>query len=168
MTTLKDVMKACNDFGTNFYTLSGIAKILELDRKIARHKLGKLERAGLIRRVKEQESMLPNLSKGRPVKEIFYRNKKGLPKKLTERFQQKDNAWDRMWKAARMLRHFTRNDLAIICNANIENVRYFTKAYTKAGYLRTSQGRGREKTWLLIKDPGPQRPYYHGGKVNGC
>ncbi len=160
MSSIKDVMKVCTSFGTNFYTVSAVAQTLNLERSITRHKLGKLERAGLISRVKESETPLPNFSKGRPVKEIYYRSLTGLKGKLKECVQQRGCAWDRMWQAARMLRQFTRNDLMVVCSANINNVRCFTKVYTRAGYLRTAEGKGREKTWTLIKDPGPRRPHY--------
>jgi predicted transcriptional regulator len=161
MISLKDVIETCSAYGNKFYSLSAIIKTLKLDRTDARRKLGRLERAGLITRAKEtKKSAFMNDSNGRPQKEIIYNNKRSLKKKLDDRLQLKNAAWDRMWQAARMLRQFTRNDLVIVCKANIENVRYFTKAYTKAGYLRAGRGKGLEKVWTLIQDPGPRRPHY--------
>ncbi len=161
MTPLQDVIKTCSSYGNKFYSLSAIIKTLKLDRTDARRKLVKLERTGLITRVRDTKKRdLTANSNGRPKKEIIYKNKKSLKKKLDERLQLKNVAWDRMWQAARMLRQFTRNDLVIICKAKIENVRYFTKAYTKAGYLRAGKGKGLEKVWTLIQDPGPKRPPY--------
>ncbi len=153
-------METCQSYGVQFYSLSMIVEKLSMDRQSARHKLGKLERSGLVTRFKESEKLLPEFSKGRPIKEIYYRNRKSLEKKIEERYQQKDTEWDKMWKAVRILRQFTHNDLVTLCNANLENVRYFTKVYTKAGYFRVPKGRGREKTWMIIKDTGPRRPHY--------
>jgi hypothetical protein len=160
MISLNDVANTCNSYGNKFYTLSAIINALGLDRKEARRKLGKLEHAGSIARVREWGTGGPVNLGGCPRKEVLYVNKKGLKQKLNERMQQKDVTWDRLWTAARMLRRFTRTDLVVVCNANIENVRYFTKAYMKAGYLRSEKGRGPEKIWAIMKDPGPCRPNY--------
>jgi predicted AAA+ superfamily ATPase len=48
---LKTIIKACLSFETRYYTLSQIVKITGLERKAVRHKLWKLESAGLIMRV---------------------------------------------------------------------------------------------------------------------
>jgi hypothetical protein len=155
---IKTVINACLNFGTQYYTLSQIVERTGFERSAVRHKLWKLESAGLLTRVKCWETPLPGFSKGRPTKEICYRNTKLLNKKASAPRNSKENGWDKMWKAIRALRRFTRNDLAIICGLSIWNVRYFTKVYRKLGYIRPSSEKGRGVVWMLIKDTGPRRP----------
>lgn len=161
---LREIMKVCLSFGTQYYTLSQIVGVIDFERKVARHKLWKLETAGLLTRVKCWETPLPGFSKGRPTKEICYRNTKLLSEKFKAPRNQKENGWDRLWKVIRALRRFTREDLAIISEQSIENVRYFTKTYRKLGYIRPLRERGRNIQWILIKDPGPRRPIGQGNK----
>jgi hypothetical protein len=97
----------------------------------------------------------PTFKKGRPGKEITYRNRKNLGK--IER-RTPENGWDKMWKAIRAMRRFTRYDLIAICGQSPENVAYFTKLYRKLGYIQPSKRAGRGVVWRLIKDPGPDRP----------
>jgi len=157
---LRAIIKACLSFGTQFYTLSQIVGLTGLKRAAVRHRLWKLESVGLLTRIKFWETPLPGFSKGRPTKEICYRNTKLLPKKAMAMALKngKENGWDRMWKAIRALRRFTREDLAIICEQSIDNVKCFTKTYRKLGYIKPLHERGRNVIWVLVKDPGPRRP----------
>ncbi|HDH00336.1 MAG TPA: hypothetical protein ENG80_00810 [Nitrospirae bacterium] len=155
---LRKIVQACLSFETRFYMLSQIMEITGMGRKEVRHRLWKLEAAGLITKINCREIPLPGFSKGRPTKEICYRNTKALEKKAVPPRRTKDNGWDTMWKTVRAMRRFTRNDLAIICNQRIDNVRYFTKRYRQFGYIRPLKERGRNVPWMLIKDPGPKRP----------
>lgn len=160
---LKAVMRACLSFGERFYSLSQVAEATGMERKEARHRLWKLETAGLITRFRSQETPA---DRGRPVKEIYYRSTSLLAKRFhegNERPVSKMNGWDRMWQALRALRRFTRSDLAQICGQSMANVTYFTKAYRQAGYLRClGKGGSRNVKWILVKDPGPKRPSYKG------
>jgi hypothetical protein len=157
---LKTIIKACLSFETRYYTLSQIVKITGLERKAVRHKLWKLESAGLIMRVSFRKRPLPNFSRGSPMKGICYRNTKlqSLREKTKPPRTKKENGWDKMWKAIRALRQFTRDDLAILCEQSIFNVRYFTKRLRQLGYIRPLRERGRNILWVLIKDAGPKRP----------
>jgi len=155
---LAEIRKACLSFGTNYYTLSQVTLHTLIARDLVLHRLGKLERAGLITRVKCWETPLPGFSKGRPTKESCYRNTKLLKQKVETDPPRKPNSWDKMWKTIRVLRRFTHSDLVIICQQDIENVRYFVKRYRQLGYIRQFGKRGKEKTWTLTKSVGPQRP----------
>jgi len=152
----KAVIQACLSFGTSIYTVSRIAEITGFDRAAARHKLWKLESAGLITRFASKE--IPPDGRGRPTKEITYRNTALLKTRNDAPVQRKTNGWDKMWQAIRVLRRFTRSDLATICGQSIANVQFFTKEYRKLGYLRPSKKAGRNVIWMLIKDPGTKRP----------
>ncbi len=160
---LKAVMQACLSFGERFFSLTQIAEATGMERQAVRHRLWKLETAGLISRFRSQE--IP-AGRGRPAKEIYYRATSLLAKRFhegNERPASKMNGWDRMWQAVRVLRRFTRNDLAQICGQKGENVRCFTTAYRQAGYLRCLGRPGtRGVMWILAKDPGPKRPPYKG------
>lgn len=174
MIPILTVMKACLSFGTEFYSVSMVMKKIEDKgekpiRTQIRHKLWKLEAEGLLTRIKSKKYPKPTWKKGRPVFEIYYRNTKALEKRASSQPSlrnkpacQTNNAWDKMWKAARMLRKFTRNDMVTICGVTLSNAQYFTKAYTTAGYLRKLLNTGREGVWMITKDPGPNRPYYKG------
>ncbi|MDD3847174.1 MAG: hypothetical protein PHC90_12565 [Syntrophorhabdaceae bacterium] len=160
---LRTVMRACLSFGERLYSLTQVAEATAMERKEARHRLWKLEAAGLITRFRSQE--IPAV-RGRPLKEIYYRSTSLLAKRFhegTERPVSKMNGWDRMWQALRALRRFTRSDLAQICGQAMGNVRCFTKAYRQAGYLRClGESGSRNVMWILVKDPGPKRPPYKG------
>lgn len=153
---LKTIVKTCLSFKTKYYTLAQVVKLTGLERKAVRHRLWKLESAGLIKRVSCRIIMLPNRSKG---KEICYRNiLQPLREKTRPPRPQKENGWDKMWKAIRALRQFTREDLSILCEQSIYNVQFFTKRYRKLGYIRPLREGGRNVKWVLIKDAGPKRP----------
>jgi hypothetical protein len=157
VTMLRAVMQACLSFGNQCYTLDRVAEITGMERKEVRHRLWKLENAGLISRLNSHE--VPK-DRGRPVKQISYTN----TIRLTERIKSagvssKRNGWDKMWQAVRVLRNFTRSDLASICEQSMMNVIAFTKEYQKRGYLRCLGGPGqRNVMWMLAKDAGPHRP----------
>jgi DNA-binding Lrp family transcriptional regulator len=158
---MQKIIRACLNFGTRYYTISQVVDATGLKRSAVRHRLWKLEADGLLIRVNCRKIPLPGFSRGKPMKEICYRNVKLQPLREKTKAPRpvKENGWDKMWKAVRALRRFTRNDLAIICQQSIHNVRYFTKAYRKLGYVRPLSERGRNVVWLLIKDAGPKRPF---------
>ncbi len=64
---LKAVMQACLSFGERFFSLTQIAEATGMERQAVRHRLWKLETAGLISRFRSQE--LP-AGWGRPAKEF--------------------------------------------------------------------------------------------------
>jgi hypothetical protein len=151
------VKEACLSFKTQFYTLSQIAELTtSIERKELRHKIWKLAAAGYITIVKSYDMTCNR--RGRPNKEYWLRNtRKLIPALLPDRTNGQ-TGWDKMWKAVRALRRFTRDDLARICNQTPANVAFFTKRYRKLGYMRPSKESGRGVVWMLIKDPGPARP----------
>lgn len=154
---LKTVIRACLAFGTIFYTVSQIAEATGIERSATRHKLWKLENAGFITRLADKE--IPLEGKGRPIKEITYRNTSLLKIKAEASPKRETNGWDKMWRAIRVLRRFTRDDLAVISGQSMENVQCFTKEYRRRGYLRCLGKAGtRNVMWMLAKDPGPKRP----------
>lgn len=158
----REVISACKGFGTQIYTVTQIAEKIGKPRNRVRHVLWKLEAEGAIVRFAEKE-MHPEFKKGRPKKEIMYRNTRNLGK--VER-KTAENGWDKMWKVVRALRKFTRQDLMVICNQTIANVIFFTKYYRRLGYMRPTKNAGKGSFWILCKDPGPKRPVGKGG-ANG-
>lgn len=71
---------------------------------------------------------------------------------------------EKLWRAIRVLRRFTRTDLAITTGQSMGSVTDYTKRLRRAGYIRP-EGRGRSTVWNLVKDPGPKRP---GGLDGGA
>jgi DNA-binding Lrp family transcriptional regulator len=157
---MQTIIKACLSFGTQYYTLSQVVDATGLQRETVRHRLWKLESAGLITRIKYWESPLPGFSNGRPTKNICYRSTQRLFEKANAPKAHKYNSWDAMWKTIRALRKFTRSDLQIICSQGLSNVQAFTKTYRKLGYIKPLREKGRNILWMLIKDPGPRRPLF--------
>jgi len=157
--TLKTVMTACLSFGNQHYALAQVIETTGMERQAVRHRLWKLETAGLITRFRSREIIA---ERGRPTKEIYYRNTALLSKRMKgvlKPAHMKTNGWDKMWQVARALRRFTRNDLAVVCSQTMENVCAFTKEYRIRGYFRCLGGAGmRNAMWMLAKDPGPKRP----------
>ena len=94
-----------------------------------------------------------------PVKiEVKGRVQKPLP-------TQKENVGaDKLWKAVRVLRRFTRTDLIVTTGESEHNVWSFMRRYRDAGYIavitRGKKRAGLEDTWALVKDPGTKRPPY--------
>jgi hypothetical protein len=156
-------MQACLARGTQFYTVSQIVDATDQNRSEVRHRLWKLEAAGLITRVSDRE--IPPEGRGRPTKEIQYRNTGLLKKKASSPAARKINGWDRMWQTIRALRRFTRTDLVTICGQSLGNVCCFTKFYRRLGYIRPAKELGKNVVWTLINDPGPKRPL---GSVNSA
>jgi hypothetical protein len=155
---MKEIVDACLSFGTKYYTLSQVVLATCIGRSIVRHNLWKLENIGFITRIKCWETPLPGFSKGRPTKEICYRNTKLLKHKPLLTSERKENTWDTMWKTIRVLRKFTHTDLVTICGQDLNNVRFFVRRYRDLGYIRKQGKRDRETLWILIRDAGPLRP----------
>ncbi len=157
---MQAIIKACLSFGIQYYSLSQVVDATGLEWEAVRHRLWKLEKAGLITRIKSWEAPLPGFSKGRPTKNICFRTTHQLIEKANTPKSHKYNGWDAMWKTIRALRKFTRSDLQIICSQGLSNVQAFTKTYRKLGYIKPLREKGRNVSWMLIKDPGPRRPLF--------
>lgn len=122
-------------------------------RQEVRARLARLEREGLIRRVRETAHN--NGEPGAPIRRISYVAMKGLKKRLEEMtFQRPGTKWDAIWRTMRVMRRFTRTDLVQLTGASEANVKYYTTMLKRAGYL----GRAGRTTWILLKNTGPQRP----------
>ncbi len=82
---------------------------------------------------------------------------------------QKRNKRDRIWKAIRMKRRFTRSELEIVCRqVTRSSIDEYTKLLVRQGYLRSVGLDGHEKVFLLIKNPGPRRPIFKNAEVKKC
>jgi len=161
----KPLIRECLSFGENEYSLSQIVKATGLERKYVRQRLWRFEKAEDIDIVGSRE--LAPKDSGRSTLEIFYRNTGLLTKKPAK--QQKEatkDLWDKMWKAVRALRRFTRNDLVQVCEANPGAVKAFAQECHKSGYIRPARGHKNNITWMLIKDPGPKRPVPEASDVD--
>ncbi len=153
---MEQVRAACRNFGTGLYSFSQLHALTGGSKKDLRARMRKLTVTGEVTLMASYE--VEPYKKGRPSKEYKYRNTKKLaPAPLTAPVD-KQNGWDKMWRAARALRRFTRDDLVKICTQDINNVKFFTRYYRKLGYMQPSKDCGRPVIWTLIKDPGPARP----------
>jgi hypothetical protein len=152
---IRDVTKACLD-RNGIFSLSSIVAASGHERVKVRRAMEKLEREGHVVRVAESETPLPGPTRGRPIKESRYAARSSLKARLAdmECVVQKETALDRIWRAIRQLRRFTRHGLMVTADASPENVRAYTMKLRRAGYVKLID----RDTWTLIKDPGPKRP----------
>jgi len=65
---------------------------------------------------------------------------------------------DRIWRAIRAKRRFSRSELEITTGCNLGSVVEFTKLLAREGFIRSIGRSGREKVWMLVRDHGPKRP----------
>ncbi len=68
-----------------------------------------------------------------------------------------ETAQARLWRAMRILRRFSRDDLRATCDAGRMCVHDYIAALMKAGYLRKVSP-GRPFVYLLTRDTGPKPP----------
>ena len=84
-----------------------------------------------------------------------------LTKPLSERPThppKKRNIRDRIWKTIRDRRRFTRKEIRRLTGASIGSLEDFTQLLEYHGYIRKIGKDGREKVYILTKNPGPTRP----------
>jgi len=126
------------------------------NRKAIRVAMNRLVALGLVEVLESRRD--------REGKEVLYRvsDRKGLRAELGMKLRE-NTEWDRLWKAVRVMRTFTPEELADVTGASIENVRSFAYKYRKAGYLRNTRSGG-SSLWRLVKDTGPRRPEYRDQK----
>jgi hypothetical protein len=125
-----------------FFSLDQIVDETHLPRKIVREILDSFARKGLIRETGRAGTV------GRPG--IYRINRAEEGETL---------AGNRMWTVVRCKREFSLRDLIILANAKRENARSFIKSLRRAGFIVPSKPTGRGVFWVLVKDPGPRRPY---------
>lgn len=145
------------------FTLDQVVKSFsEYSRTEVKHRLDRLESEGLIKRFKEKTKRRdPQGPKdGPPPREITYVKCKGLKERLDKMTaaQRTDTSWDKMWRTIRIMRRFTRPDLEQLTGASEDSVRDFTRLLKREGIIWAWNEKGRPITWVLAKDPGPQRP----------
>jgi len=125
-------------------TAATIARALDLPASTVRWNLNKLARQGHVVKI----------AYARPGPRTEYR---WVPRQtLRERIQnaqKKNTNWDRIWRAIRIKTTFTRNDIARLTGVPTKTVSTFLWLLKREGYVAW-----RGSYWILVKDPGPQRP----------
>ena len=153
------VIDACLSRRGQFFTLAWITEKTGLPQKKVYWCMNRLVREGHIvryRRILEDESRV-----GRPrVANIVYLVLASLKdrKERVLNLKLKNTAWDRMWRAIRVMRSFKVRDLAATSGATRGNVRYFLKRLRRAGIVTHEPGHHQRVEWRLIEDLGPERP----------
>ena len=122
-------------------------------------RLYKLEKEGLIKKVKDRQA-LPRCRAISP--QILYTRRVGLKARLNQMVimpKKRTTSWDKIWKTIRAMRRFTRADLIQLTGTSSDQVKDFTKALERDGYIKkVAWSPGRQAIFNLCKDPGPQRP----------
>ncbi len=149
----RDTARACIGFGRRKYPLSKVVELAGGNRGAVKAAMRRLVLAGLVGEAGVRRE-------GRR-REFIYKNAdmKGLEGQLAQTLKN-DVGWDRLWKAARVLRRFRLRDLADVTGEAVPSIRSFLYRYRDAGYFRSSGLPGRESQWSLANDPGPKRPAY--------
>lgn len=159
--------------GSKIFTLDQVVESFPwFSRTEVKHRLDRLEAEGLIKRFREKTSRrVPGGPKdGPPPKEITYVKCKGLEKRLEKMAaaQRTDTSYDKIWRTIRLMRRFTRPDLEQLTGASEDSVRDYTRLLKREGVIRPLNDKARPITWVLAKDPGPQRPRIpYERKING-
>ncbi len=150
----------------------GPSEVKEDLRREVKWRLDRLEREGLIKRIKVNGIKPQGGSNpGRPTINILYTARKNALKKrlaeLTAR-QKPDTAWDKMWRAIRVMRKFTRGDLVQLTGAADQNVKDFIKLLVREKFVKRVSAPGKiPEVLFLCQDPGPQRPRISKKDVQG-
>jgi len=141
-----------------FFTMEHIIEESGWPREEVWPRMYKLEKEGLIKRVRNVKILLPS---GEIVPQILYTSCVGLKQRLSlmELPRKKNTGWDKIWKTIRAMRRFTRADLVQLTGTSDGQVKDFTKVLERAGYIRKAAcSPGKSAIFVLCKDPGPQRP----------
>ncbi len=158
---LVKVVDACLSRRGQFFTLAKLADKTGLPQKKVYWCMNRLVREGHIiryRRIFENEERV-----GRPrVANIVYLVLVSLKdrKERVLNFKRKDTAWDRMWRAIRVMRSFKVRDLVATSEAKRNNVKYFLRLLRRAAIVTHDKGPGNPHIveWRLVEDIGPERP----------
>lgn len=160
MTPLDKIIDACLRRCGQFFSLNNMVEKTALDKKTLYRGLQRLVREGHVVRYQAQD-LPPTWKRGRPgIDNIIYRALPTLRERKYKKTNKKnhDTAWDRMWRAARVMRTFKTRDLAATSGAERENVRFFLKSLRRAGLVTKDKAAGPNVEWRLVRDPGPDRP----------
>lgn len=157
---------------TKEFTLEGVAEAMGLKRNEVKYRLDRLESEGLIKRIKEVKwhRSAKDPQDGQAPRLITYQKCGDLEKRLAKMTatQRVDTTWDKMWRTIRVMRRFTRPDLMQLVGVTEENSRHFTRILAREGFIRAINPKSNPITWVLVKDPGPQRPRIpYERKANG-
>jgi predicted transcriptional regulator len=157
---LKTCIDVCIAKRGQFFTSKQIEEKTGLNRDPVRRALQRLVREGHLVRYQQERGTL-TYKKGRPrIASIVYLALPSLKDRKDSRdnFKFKNTAWDRMWKAIRVMKRFKKRDIVITAGVERENAGYFMKMLRRGRYLSVDKAGGRHAVWSLIDDVGPERP----------
>lgn len=158
MSVRRRTIEACLRRKGRVYRLANIVKAVGQEHRAAiRPAMSMLIRQGLV----EVLSVLPREVEAIQDKKLRNLDNAGLEALLAPR-RKSGSAWDRLWKAARILRDFTSNDLAEVAGATRANTQSFLHSYKQTGHFRSGRNSDRQVSWKLINDSGPKRPDSRG------
>jgi len=152
MSARRMTIEACRRRKKRVYRLSNIVNAVgSVHRKTIRTVINRMTSEGLMETVREY------YRDGLKERELRNLDIRGIEAMLAPR-RRSNTAWDRLWKAARILRDFTKSDLAEVAGATAANTQSFLYAYKLTGHFRSSRDSERQVSWKLINDSGPKRP----------
>ena len=160
MNNLKACIDACVARRGQFFTSKQIEEKTGLAIIPVRRALQRLVREGHLVRHQQERGTL-TYKKGRPrIASIVYLALPSLKdrKDSIGNFKFKNTAWDRMWKAVRVMKRFKKRDIIMTARVERENASYFMKMLRRGGYLSVDKPSSHYAVWTLIDDVGPERP----------
>lgn len=143
-----------------FFSLDQVVSGSGWDRAEVKHRLDRLEAEGLIKRQRETPGRNIKRPGGPVPKDLLYIKRKGLVLRLAKMTatQRKDTGWDKIWRAIRAMRRFTIADLVQLTDCKEDSCRDFIGLLKREKFVRAVNEKSKPITWVMCKDPGPQRP----------
>ncbi len=141
-----------------YFTVGKIARETGIPAADVRVVLDRLFRAGLLLRLKIDPQFAT--LRGRPPAKFLYqkKNKHNFAEKIAPKLKENtalDRAWSVIRNKSRLEGSFTVKDVITLGEVGRENARWFIKNLRRAGVI----ARRGYREWILVKDPGPKRPY---------
>ena len=157
---LKQIIEIVLKYYHGFFSLDQVVTDSGWERAEVKHRLDRLEAEGLIKRQRETRGRNVKRPGGPAPMDILYIKRKGLAARLArmDATQRKDTGWDRIWRTIRALRRFTVNDLIQLTGCKEDSCRDFVGLLKREQFIRAINPKIKPVTWVLCKDPGPQRP----------
>ncbi len=171
MTVLDPVLHFLLTYKRKIVSLDQVMEGAERPRRPVLRVMDRLVGEGYLEEIKDNKIPPGYGEYGKKRRNPLWRKveKKPLACRPAQPKRKKRNSRDKIWKVVRMKRRFTRSELEITCGGVSRRcIDTFTNLLVHHGYLRCTGRDGREKVFLLIKNPGPQRPFLKEREVKSC
>lgn len=138
------------------FCLNDVAQQTGLDRRRLLVTLKKLQREGRIELVEDRRQESKGFREFGPAKrDPVWRVADRRPRPPAQAGR---TGMDKVWRAVRSLRRFTRSQIAGLTGVKSKTVQNYLGVLTGQGFLRAAGTENRQQVYVLARDPGPSRP----------